>query len=120
MEFVADILLVAGALGAGLYCFVLSRRLTRFTDLENGVGAAVAVLSTQVTELQTALDAAQNTANHSNEALENVTQRAEQTAKKLELMVAALHDIPQSPAPVPTPQTQASGPMFSRHVGGNR
>lgn len=35
MEVVADILLVAGALGAGLYCFVLSRRLTRFADLEN-------------------------------------------------------------------------------------
>ena len=43
MELIADILLVAGALGAGLYCHVLARRLSRFNDLENGVGGAVAV-----------------------------------------------------------------------------
>ncbi len=49
MELIADILLVAGALGAGLYCFVLSRRLRKFTDLEQGVGGAVAVLSSQGT-----------------------------------------------------------------------
>ena len=43
MEMVADILLVAGALGAGFYCYILARRLSRFNDLENGVGGAVAV-----------------------------------------------------------------------------
>lgn len=69
MDLVADILLVAGALGAGLYCFVLARRLSRFTDLENGVGAAVAVLSAQVTDLQNALDSAQKTATHSSDSL---------------------------------------------------
>lgn len=52
MELIADILLVTGALGAGLYCFVLSRRLRRFTDLEKGVGGAVAVLSTRAEELK--------------------------------------------------------------------
>ena len=48
MDLIADILLVAGALGAGFYCFILGRRLNRFNDLENGVGGAVAVLSAQV------------------------------------------------------------------------
>ena len=51
MELVADILLVAGALGAGVYCFVLARRLNRFNALEKGVGGAVAVLSAQVDDL---------------------------------------------------------------------
>ena len=48
MTLIADILLVAGALGAGLYCHVLAGRLRRFTDLEKGVGGAVAVLSAQI------------------------------------------------------------------------
>ena len=47
MNLIADILLVAGALGAGIYCFVLARRLSKFNDLESGVGGAVAVLSAQ-------------------------------------------------------------------------
>lgn len=114
MEFVADVLLVAGAMGAGLYCFVLSRRLTRFTDLENGVGAAVAVLSVQVSDLQTALESAQNTASHSTDTLEALTTRAEESAKRLELMVAALHDLPtETVVPPPRP----TGPVFSRHAG---
>lgn len=112
MDLIADILLVAGALGAGLYCFILSRRLARFTDLENGVGAAVAVLSSQVTELQTALDAAKNTASHSSDALEAVTERAEQTSKKLELMVAALHDVPEAKS-----QPTAKEAVFFRQSG---
>ncbi|HBT01357.1 MAG TPA: hypothetical protein DEB47_16175, partial [Citreicella sp.] len=58
MDLIADILLAAGALGAGFYCFVLSRRLTRFTDLEQGVGGAVAVLSAQVDDLTRTLAAA--------------------------------------------------------------
>lgn len=115
MDFVADVLLVAGTLGAGLYCFVLSRRLTRFTDLENGVGAAVAVLSVQVTELQNALETAQHAASHSNDTLEALTKRAEETARRLELMVAALHDLP-SEASAP-PASSPTGPIFSRHTG---
>ena len=43
MQMIADILLVAGAFGAGIYCFVLSRRLNRFNDLEKGVGGARAI-----------------------------------------------------------------------------
>lgn len=116
MEFVADVLLVAGAMGAGLYCFVLSRRLTRFADLENGVGAAVAVLSVQVTDLQKALEAAQSTASHSTDTLDALTKRAEESARKLELMVAALHDLP-SDEPLPKSPPPPTGPVFSRHAG---
>lgn len=58
MELIADILLIAGALGAGLYCVVLSRRLSRFTNLEKGVGGAIAVLSSQVDDMTKALEVA--------------------------------------------------------------
>lgn len=113
MELIADILLVAGALGAAVYCHVLARRLSRFNDLENGVGGAVAVLSAQVDDLARTLRAAQATANNSSGALDALTDRAEGVAKRLELLVAAMHDLPDaSPPPPPPLQT---GPMFRRH-----
>ncbi|MFY2824396.1 hypothetical protein [Ruegeria sp. MALMAid1280] len=93
MELIADILLVAGALGAGLYCFVLSRRLKRFTDLEKGVGGAVAVLSTQADELKKSLGAAREASDQSGEVLKELTLRAESVAQRLELMMASMHDI---------------------------
>ena len=122
MEFIADILLVAGALGAGFYCFVLSRRLSRFNDLENGVGGAVAVLSAQVDDLTKTLQSAQGTAVASSGSLEELTDRAEAVAKRLELMVASMHDLPDEseapPAPEPQPRSPL-GPVFRRHEGAN-
>ncbi|MFX0546657.1 hypothetical protein ACEWPL_014030 [Roseovarius sp. S1116L3] len=114
MELIADILLVAGALGAGFYCYVLGRRLSRFNDLETGVGGAVAVLSMQVDDLTKTLEAARNTAGASGEALETLTERAETVAKRLELMVASMHDLPPAPPPALEPKTPL-GPIFRRH-----
>lgn len=124
MEMIADILLVAGALGAGFYCYILARRLSRFNDLENGVGGAVAVLSAQVDDLTKTLLAAQNTASASTDSLDALTDRAEGVAKRLELLVASMHDIPENPAQSqPAPDTIKSsekpaasdGPIFKRH-----
>lgn len=115
MELIADILLVAGALGAGFYCYILARRLSRFNDLETGVGGAVAVLSMQVDDLTKTLAAAQSSAGASGESLEKLTDRAESVAKRLELMVASMHDLP-SAQPEPEPEPKAPlGPIFRRH-----
>ncbi|WIY26764.1 hypothetical protein [Parasedimentitalea psychrophila] len=94
MEMIADILLVAGALGAGFYCFVLARRLNRFNDLEQGVGGAVAVLSSQVDDLNKSLVAARAMSDGSTKSLESLTGRAETVAQRLELMMASMHDLP--------------------------
>ncbi|MEM6741728.1 MAG: hypothetical protein AAF646_16585, partial [Pseudomonadota bacterium] len=75
MDLIADILLLFAAFGAGLYCRVLSRRLTKFTDLEQGVGGAVAVLSVQVDDLKKALEDARKTAAEASAKLEATTQR---------------------------------------------
>lgn len=93
MELIADILLVAGALGAGLYCVILSRRLKRFSDVENGVGGAIAVLSAQVEQMTTALGQAQQSAVSSTQSLEALTGRAEEASRRLELLVASMHDL---------------------------
>jgi len=130
MALIADILLAAGALGAGLYCYVLGRRLKRFNDLEKGVGGAVAVLSAQVDDLTKTLSAAQTTATHSAQSLTELTARAEACARQLELHMAALHDLPPERAseysapdpqpdellqPKPTASPETGGqPLFTR------
>jgi hypothetical protein len=114
MEVIADILLVAGALGAGFYCYILARRLTRFTDLENGVGGAVAILSAQVDDLTRTLEAAQTSAGDSSRSLTDLTERAEDVARRLELLVASMHDLPEKSAPPPKPES--AEPVFIRHA----
>ncbi len=99
MDLIADILLAAGALGAGFYCLVLSRRLKRFNDLEKGVGGAVAVLSAQVDDLNKSLVSAQKVSDGSSKALEQLTGRAETVAQRLELMMASMHDMPEAAVP---------------------
>jgi hypothetical protein len=105
MQFISDILLGAGAIGAAIYCMVLSRRLKRFNQLESGMGGAIAVLSAQVDDMTKALVRAQTTAATSAEQLQALTRRAEQGAERLELMLASLHDLPEPG------QAQPQGPV---------
>lgn len=94
MDLIADILLISGALGAGLYCIILSRRLNRFTNLERGVGGAIAVLSAQVDDMTKALEEARTATSSSATSLKTMTGRAEGVAQRLELLVASMHDLP--------------------------
>jgi hypothetical protein len=99
IQIASDILLGVGALGAAIYCVVLARRLKRFNTLENGVGGAVAVLSAQVDDMTRTLDEARKAAGHSSRTLTDLTGRAEAAARKLELMMASLHDLPEAGVP---------------------
>lgn len=94
MELIADALLAAGAFGAAFYCFVLQRRLTRFTRLESGMGGAIAVLSVQVDDLDRALTAARAAAEDSTRRLGDLNDRADAAAIRLELLLSSLHDLP--------------------------
>jgi hypothetical protein len=98
MDLIADILLVAGSFGAAIYCYVLASRLKRFTTLESGMGGAIAVLSAQVDDMTKALEQARGAANGSAESLEGLTARGEAVARRLELLVASLHDLPDPKA----------------------
>lgn len=98
MELIADTLMVAGSFGAAVYCYVLAARLKRFTTLETGMGGAIAVLSAQVDDMTTALEQARGAATGSAASLESLTARGETVAKRLELLVAALHDLPDPAA----------------------
>ncbi|MGB5865960.1 MAG: hypothetical protein WBG95_16860 [Sulfitobacter sp.] len=125
MDFIADILLAAGAIGAGVYCFILGRRLNRFNDLEKGIGGAVAVLSAQVDELNKSLNAAQKTASISAQTLTDLTKRAESISRQLELQMASLHDLPaeappelavKAANPEPPKPLKPATPMFARRT----
>ncbi|MGB5870309.1 MAG: hypothetical protein WBH04_08915 [Albidovulum sp.] len=96
MELISDILLGSGAWGACAFWFVLSKRLNALNTLENGMGGAIAVLSAQVDDMTKALEAAQKTASESARTLTALTSRAEESAQRLELLLASLHDLPEA------------------------
>ena len=98
MDLIANVLLIAGSFGAAIYCWVLATRLKRFTTLESGMGGAIAVLSAQVDDMTVALEKARGAASGSAEGLEALTARGEAVAKRLELLVASLHDLPEPEA----------------------
>ena len=109
MEFIADILMVAGTFGAATYCYVLAARLKRFSTLETGMGGAIAVLSAQVDDMTRALDKARVAATGSAASLEGLTGRAETVAAKLEILVASMHDLPEPGGANITEQSHGTG-----------
>lgn len=101
LNMVSDVLMLAGTIGATAYCMVLARRLRSFSTLETGMGGAIAVLSAQVDDMTKALERARGAASGSSASLETLTLRAEGIASRLELLVAAMHDLPDAPKPDP-------------------
>lgn len=99
MQFLSDLFLAAASLGAAFYCFILSRRLRALGSLEGGMGSAIAVLSRQVDDLTRSLKAAQDAAGRARGTLDGQTDRAEAVARRLELLVASMHDLPEDREP---------------------
>jgi hypothetical protein len=121
MELIADMLMIAATLGASIYCLVLAARLRKFTTLETGMGGAIAVLSAQVDDMTRALEKARGVATTSERNLEVLTERAEGLARKLELLMASLHDLPDPKPPrPPEPEAEEEGRRlrFVRRRGG--
>ena len=122
--YVSDILMATAALAAAIYCMILARRITRLSRLDEGVGGAIASLSTQVDEMQALLNETRKSTEKSRADLAATTEQAQSIAHELELLIAACHDVetrPKSPidktppemieaaAPVVRPDTQARG-----------
>lgn len=103
MDFFLDMVIASSALLAAAYCLLLSRRLRAFTRLDGDVGKAIAVLSQQVDALTQALRAAEQSNSSANTALEQQIMRADATARRLELLMAAQH------GPVAAPPETVSG-----------
>ncbi|QDL94759.1 hypothetical protein FDP22_23080 (plasmid) [Paroceanicella profunda] len=91
MALIADGLMIVASLVAAIYCIVLSSRVRGLTNLDQGLGAAIAGLSRQVDGMQGALEQAKRASGASVRELREMTARAESAAGRLELLLAALH-----------------------------
>lgn len=94
MDLITDMLMLSATFGAAIYCLVLASRLRRFTALETGMGGAIAVLSAQVDEMTRALENARGVAGSAERNLEALTAKADAMGRRLELLMASLHDLP--------------------------
>lgn len=92
MELIADALLIAGAVGAAIYCRALARRLGALKDLDSGLGAAIAALSRQVDDLRASVEAAKSVSGDQTRDLAQLAARAEMAAGRLEMLLASLHE----------------------------
>ena len=87
MSLIADGLLIAGALAAAFYCWILSSRVKSLKDLDTGLGAAIAALSGKVDEMQSALKATQQVTGASHSGIAEMTERAEKVAEELTMLL---------------------------------
>jgi len=88
----ADILMIAASSGAAIYCLILSRRLSRLSSFDKGIGGAIAVLSAQVDEMKAALAEARLSSAGAGDQLQDLVRQAREISGELELMIAACHD----------------------------
>jgi len=92
MELIADGLLIAGALTAALYCWVLARRLRALRSMDKGLGGAIAGLSARVEQTRASLADTKASTSDITRELSSLTARAEIAAGRLELLLATLHE----------------------------
>jgi hypothetical protein len=92
LSFSADLLMVAASLGAAVYCLILSRRLSRLTSFDKGIGGAIAVMSQQVDEMKSALSEARSGTDGAGHHLQSLVGQAREISGELEMMIAACHD----------------------------
>lgn len=120
LDILSDIVLGIGALGAGAYCYILGLRLKRLRNMEEGMGAAVSVLAHQVSQMSQTLERTKSAASLSAENLEKITDRAESSARRLELLIASLHDLPKGNSSVEPVRAHAkSGDESPTFLRGN-
>ncbi len=111
MGLIADVFLIAGALGAALYCMILARRIKSLSRLDTGLGGAISALSTQVEEMRASVKAATQASGASMQDLMDVTGRAEIAAGRLELLLSTVHERGQKPKPVKLDRSEEPEPL---------
>ncbi|WP_461428666.1 DUF6468 domain-containing protein [Gymnodinialimonas sp.] len=107
MSYGADILVIFASLGAMAYCMVLSRRLSRLTSFDKGLGGAIAVMSSQVDEMKAALKEAKSGSDGAGSQLNDLVHQAREISSELEMMIAACHDFAEEAISVQAPGVDA-------------
>lgn len=117
MALIADLFLIAAAMGAAFYCFVLSRRLSALNSAEGGIGKAIGTLSEQVTRLEQALDQSRERAEEAERELSAAIKHAENLQTELSQSFQPGSAIVPRPTPtVPDPRAEAQPASFRRRL----
>lgn len=95
MDSFSDFLLGLGSFSAAFYCFVLGRKVRRYEKIDSDIRSAITCMSDQVSILSRALDRTRASAKMSTDEMLALTEKAERFTKRLELLIAALHDLPE-------------------------
>lgn len=106
MTYGADILMILASLGAMTYCMVLSRRLSRLSSFDKGLGGAIAVMSSQVDEMKAALKEAKSGSEGAGTELNDLVHQAREISSELEMMIAACHDFAEEAISVQVPPAE--------------
>lgn len=107
MTYGADFLMICASLGAMAYCMVLSRRLSRLTSFDKGLGGAIAVMSSQVDEMKAALREAKSGSDGAGHQLNDLVHQAREISSELEMMIAACHDFAEEAITVQAPHSNS-------------
>lgn len=87
MNLIADGLLLIAAASAAIYCAILSRRLSRLSGLDDGLGKAIVSLSSRADELKAALADAKRTTEKAQDALRLQVDLAARQAEDLATLI---------------------------------
>lgn len=98
MELVIDFLLLAASGTAGLFCWVLSRKLKAMTSAEAGLGAGIAALSQSAEEMKRAVAETRSSADTTAARIESLLAEAESKATHLQGLIDQLAEMSASVA----------------------
>ena len=116
MSLIADGLLIVAGLTAGLYCFVLSRRLKAFASTETGIGQEIRQLNATLAETREALAETQSKAKAEAEALARDIAQARKLSTQLTNVIAEAERAWETTAALPDalagrPKSKAAEPI---------
>lgn len=123
MSLIADGILVVTCLTAAVYCYVLSVRLRRLSNTNEGIGHQIAQLNAAVEETRAANDELRSAAKAASERLAKESAQARKIAAALakksaeaEALLGRAYDAapaetPPSPAPQPEPAARMPDPV---------
>lgn len=96
MSLIADGLLIGTCLTAGLYCFILSRRLKSFARTDKGVGKQILQMNQSLEEIKMALKEAQGGARAASEALGREVAQSRKVSTQLMNLIANAEKVSSS------------------------
>ena len=89
MSLLADGLLILASLTSCIYCYVLKRRLVSFNDLQGGIGATIAQMTSSIRDMEDSFEQAKTSSEQASKKVSVMLQHADALSKLIERAEAA-------------------------------